>query len=152
MQPKTILHNRFKQFEFVHNVWSAHPEHGVTIEDVKKPEYWAHITSHVRAGDRIDVLAEDFSFHAVLVVESKTTKALNVRVLSYINLELPDDLKGAVDATDSVADDGVDEYSIEWVGGNEKHRIIRISDGEVIESGFITKKAAQSHIKAVTKK
>lgn len=76
-----ILQNRLRQAEFNRTVWAAQPEPGVTLDDMVKPEYWAHVSKSLKVGDRIEVVSADGAWFAELFVRSTSGVAANVAVL-----------------------------------------------------------------------
>lgn len=131
---------RMKEESFVRTVYVATPEHGVTVEDLEKPEFWAHVAEQFKPGDLIHVYPEDGTFWAELLVQTTSRAAAQVRVLR--NYEL-----AKVEALEDES-----EYEVKWAGPTAKFRVIRKSDGEVMKGGMEKDEAQtylRSHVKAM---
>lgn len=118
------------------------------FEDLLKPECWAHVAQLLRPGYRIEVLAEDGSYFAELLVVSAGRLWAKVAVLRKI------DLTEAVGEAPAQGADTV--MSIMWSGPHSKFRVIRqnASGGkDVMRDGFETREEASvwmaEHIKAL---
>lgn len=131
---------RMKEESFVRTIYVATPEHGVVLEDLERPEFWAHVAEQLKPGDLIHVYPEDGSFWAELLVQSTSRVAAKVFVLRKHELS-------AADLPEEDAD-----FEIKWAGPTAKFRVIRKSDGEVMKEGMGKDEAQaylQSHIKAM---
>ncbi|ARM83991.1 hypothetical protein [Marinobacter salarius] len=131
---------RMKEESFMRTIYVATPEHGVTVDDLKHPEFWAHVAPQFKPGDLVHVYPEDGSFWAELLVQSTSRAAAKVHVLREY----------ALAKVDEPEDDA--EFKLKFAGPHAKWRVERVSDGEVIKDGM-TKDGAQaylqSHIKAM---
>ena len=87
---KQLLQNRLKLAEYVRNVYGATPEPGITLDDMVRPEYWAHVARTLRPGDRIEVCPDDRSWFAELFVVSQSDTDVRVAVLRSTKIELPE--------------------------------------------------------------
>ncbi|MDX1742936.1 MAG: hypothetical protein R3186_05000 [Ruegeria sp.] len=117
---------------FYHN-----PKHGVTIQMVENPRYWTHVATKLKAGARIEVLAEDQSYWADLLVLSASRLEARVIVLDHVELN-------QVEAADEVAGDGLE---VAWRGPSAKWGVIRSVDREPLKDGFQSKDAALMWLK-----
>lgn len=91
---------------------------------------YVNVAEKINAGDEIRVLAEDFSFRALLVAGFADRANVRLHLLEFNQIEIPID------------DEGFEsEYEIK-LRGTEKFCIIRKEDGEVIQSGIPTKAKA----------
>jgi hypothetical protein len=129
---KAVLTGEFKLAEHARNVW--HVTAKVPFEDVLKPEYWVHVASNLRAFDEIIINADDGSFHAVLLVSYVQGKVIKLVPLLHKELNEPE--------ADAPLPEG---YAIKW-GGRAAWRVIRLSDGAVIQDGFASKELAQQYL------
>lgn len=134
---KKLTSSRFRGAEFKRNAWRASPANGETLEDVMKPEYWTHVAAQLRPLDRIEVVPEDMSFFAELLVTKCDRLFAKTVVITHV--PLTEEAKPA--AKPVPAGNGV-EYKVEWKGG-AKFCVIR-SDGEVISKGHAAKEDAQT--------
>ncbi len=135
---------RFEIAEFKRTIYLATPEAGVTLEQIQKPEFWAHVSHRLKAMDRLEVQPEDNSYFAELLVLSASRISANVKLLRHV------DLGGVVVEPDDAADCGME---VKWAGGVAKFRVIRKSDNVKVRDGFETKAAAtewmHEHAKAL---
>lgn len=122
--------NHLKQAEYQRTVYMASPPAGTTVEQMKRPDYWANTGHLFRPGDRIEVLPEDMAFFAEFIVRDAGRLYANVHVLR--NVEFDDEVK-PIEAGD---------YRVQWAGPAHKFRVMRTSDNSVIQTGFSTKGAA----------
>lgn len=113
------------------NVFVAAPAAGTKIEDMLKPEYWAHVCRMLHVSDRIEAVPEDGEWFAEFYVCDTGLNRASVVLLRKHNLhseELP------VIAAD---------YEVKWKGQSMKWTIIRISDKAVVKDGFSAKGDAE---------
>lgn len=127
---KALTESGFKLAEFQRNVYLASPAAGVTLDDMKKPDYWANLGHILRPGDRIEVLPEDFTFFAELIVRDAGQLFAMVETLRCVTFD------GEVAPVEAGA------YRVQWAGPAHKFRVVRTSDGAVIQTGFPNKGAA----------
>lgn len=113
---------------------------GVTYEDILRPEFWAHVASRINGPmDHIEVLAEDYTFHVVLMVMDKGTNWVKVVPISDVR-----DLSQA--APDEVTDGEESPYEVKFGGPKDRYRVLRKSDNSVIKSGFANKTEAEKYV------
>lgn len=122
------------------SVWVAAPPAGVTLEDVLKPEYWAHVARVLRPLAKICIFPEDGSWEAELRVRDAGDRWANVSLIRH----------QPWGAKSDIAADG--RFRIEWAGPHHKYRILRLADQTVMESGFTTKEAAYARLPELLKK
>lgn len=127
---KALTENHLKLAEYQRNVWLASPSAGTTVEDMKKPDYWANTGHTFRPGDRIEVMPEDMAFFAEFIVRDAGALFANVHALRVV--EFGDEVK-PVEAG---------EYRVQWAGPHDKFRVMRTSDNAIIQKGFASKSAA----------
>jgi hypothetical protein len=142
-----ISSSRFKAAEFKRTVYRATPERGTTLEQLQKPEYWAHVAANARDFDLIEVIPEDGEYFAQLVV----TKCDRINVWTALICFIPLQEAAAVVDADIQTDDGGD-YEFKWKGPKDKMAIIRKSDGVKVSDGHDNKVAAQAWLKDYLKK
>ena len=137
-----ILAGRFKQAEYVRNIWHASPAQGVKPDDLLKPEYWIHIRHLLKAGDRIEILCEAGEWYAEAIVldaaryGAKIAWTLAPVVLQQVEMdEIPA------------------EYIVMWSGPHTKWRVLRASDKAIVKENLETKAAGAawivSHLRAM---
>lgn len=140
--------SRFKSAELTRLIYSAVPEAGMPFEDLLKPECWAHVAQLLRPGYRVEVLAEDGSYFAELLVVSAGRLWAKVAVLRKVDLSAVDS-EPANAANDAAT-------SVMWSGPHSKFRVMRQNAGggkDVLRDGFETREEATAwmadHLKAL---
>lgn len=123
----SITQDRVKGAEFVRNIFSAIPEHGTPFEDILKPAYWSHVAAKFHPTDRIEVLAEDGSWFAELIVISAARNWASVSVLRFVEL-----------AEVVTPKPQADQFAVQWKGQKLLHCVIRQSDKVIIKDSFST--------------
>lgn len=118
------------------------PEFGVSLDDTLKPDYWTHVAKSLRVGHRIEMMAADGSWWAMLLVRAVGRHEAVVQALQHVELGEP----VSVEIADSA-------YEIKWRGPARKYGIVRKSDGEVIREDIPVKEQAvqwlQNHMKSM---
>jgi len=69
------------------NIWQVKPEIAVTVKDLLKPDYWAHVARRMRAGDRVEAVPDDRHYFAeffVLAASSNWAKLVLLREVTII--------------------------------------------------------------------
>jgi hypothetical protein len=112
--------------------YSHTPSAGEGIEDALKPEYWSHVASSLRVGNRIELLSEDGSWWAMLIVRAASKTDAVVQALQYVPLGAD-----AVDLGDA-------PYEVRWRGPKAKFGVVRKSDAEVMRDGFAVREHAEA--------
>lgn len=120
--------------EYVCQTYHHMPGAGATLEHVLEPGYWAHVAKTLRAGDHIEVLAEDGSWWAMLLVRYTGRTEVAVAVLFAQQFEEVE-IEGETDS----------EYLVKWAGPRAKFRVQRGT--EVIRDEFESKAAAENWLK-----
>jgi hypothetical protein len=114
---------------------AAVPE-GVTADDVQQPEFWAHVATKLRRMDMIEVLAEDESYYAELLVMDAGVGFAKVKMLRFVELEAAGESTEANSA-----------FKIEWKGIAKKYSVIRKSDSVTLRDGFTKKFDAETWVR-----
>ena len=127
-----ITEARFKPAEFTRNVFSVAPEADTGFEELLTPEYWCHVAPKMRAGDRIEAVAEDGAWFLELFVTSAGRNWATVALLRFVELS---EQTTPVDAESA--------FAIVWRGTTRMHTVTRKSDKQVIREGFPTAKNAR---------
>jgi hypothetical protein len=130
VKPRKLHPNRFKEASAVRNIWVVTPEDGMTMDDVVKGEFWAHIGDKLRPMDRIEVLPDNGSFFAELIVRSCGRQYANVQVLRHVEFDKAEDRSPS------------EQFEVQWKGPHHKHAVVRLSDKTVLQNGFDNKSAA----------
>lgn len=122
--------DRFKEAEYVRHVFRITADNATTLEDVLKPEYFVHVASKLHNTDIIEVIPENESWFATLIVRACSRIHAKCEVLNYKSF-------GAAAAP--VAEG---PFLIQHKGTKAKWSIIRRSDKELIKDGFASKEEA----------
>lgn len=137
-----ILAGRFKQAEYVRNVWHASPAQGVKPDALMDPAYWIHIRHLLKAGDRIEVLCEAGEWYAEAIVLDAARYGARIAWT-----------RDPVDLAPATPDDIPAEFAVLWSGPHTKWRVIRAADKSVVKDGLESKAAGTqwvvSHLKAM---
>ena len=129
---KPLASNKFKNAEFVRNVFAITPPPGVTIEDMLKREYWTHVANLLGPMARIEVLPRDGKFFAELIVTASGKNWANVCLRDYVVL----------DNFNAPADNSI--YTVKHLGGDSGWAVVRNSDKQVMGDGFDTSDEANA--------
>lgn len=112
---------------------------GHKFDDLLRSEYWAHIANRIQGPmDRIECLAEDYTFYAELMVMDKGTNWVKVVALSG-----PTDLSASAPSEKLEAE--ISPFEVTFAGPKARYRVIRKSDNEVIKEGFPTRGDAEKY-------
>lgn len=107
------------------------PEEGVTLADVIKSDYWTHVAPQLRIGHRIEIMAPDGAWWAMLLVRAVGRHEAVVQALQHVVLGQAAEVSPA-DVP----------YEIKWRGPARQFGVIRKSDGEVIKDQFAVREHA----------
>lgn len=117
------------QADEVRNFWCVTPPAGTDPKSLENPASWVNLARFLKARDRIEAMPEDGAWTAEYVVLHKSPIGATVFCLNHWDLE------GA-----NVAD--ASDFEVKWGGPAVKFRVLRVSDGEVLKSGFDDKEVA----------
>lgn len=136
------LHERFFFLESAGQkvrVWVAAPPVGVVLDDMLRPEFWAHVARKLEPLAQILVFPEDGTWEAELRVRDTAKLAARVSVIRHTKWPDPAGLGSG------------ERYEIEYRGPAHRYCIRRKSDNEIVEVGFATKEAAAARIPELLK-
>lgn len=136
--------DRIKPAEFARNVFAMTVPQGVTFEDVKKPEFYAHIAAKLHPTDHIEVTDDEGTFFAELFVVACARNWAKVSVLRFHELE-----ESRPEADKEVGEAFAEElkkYKVDWTQ-NSKARVIRLTDKQVLSEQHASKAAAEKWLK-----
>lgn len=136
-----LASNRLHEARTRRNIWTVTPEHGTPFEEILKDGYWAHVSVKMRPGDRVEVLAEDGSYFAELLVQDAGRLYAKVYPLRHVKLE-------AVEVTEGGP--MMEGYEVKWQGPILKWCVLRGKDR--LKDGMDKHSAVQwmqNHAKAV---
>lgn len=131
MAPKTLSPADIHVMERVRLDYRVFVEADVTLEDIKRPEFWTHVVrSHLDQKGSILPLIE--------VVWKDRSKVVDLYVASCAESAALVVIKSITDIHngDRVVNIDNQEYEIKWSGPKTKWRVYRKSDGELLGSGL----------------
>ena len=136
-QPKRspmITAARMRLSEYERQDWVANIEYGWTVEDIKRPEFWANMAMFMKPYDHIEARSEDGSWIAYLIVTGTDRTWARVCVDRIVNLTTKD-------VSTSQAALGP-KHRVEWKGPQHKFAVIRLADDAMIKREFQEKDQA----------
>lgn len=124
-----ILDSQLIKDDFARNLWVAKPDRSISKDDMLKPTFWAHVVKNkLRRGDRIEVLAEDGTWFAELIVRAINGVEVVMGELRHVRF-------------DGVSTRSAADYDTKWVSPAIGYRVTRTSDGVVVKEGLMSKEA-----------
>jgi hypothetical protein len=124
---------RWSEAQFTQARHAVRPEANTRYADLLDPAYWAHLAPKILANDVIEVRPAEGGYYAELYVWAKGPNWLQVSELRKI--ERPQH---------SARASGSKAFSIDFVDGPAKHRVIRTSDQQVVAQHFDSPEAANA--------
>jgi hypothetical protein len=124
-----------KDATFERNCWQIAVDPGTALADVLKPDFWAHVGRSLKPCDHIEVIAEDFSWFAELIVLEADRTWAKVAALRFVELQ-----GQSVQTPDA-------EYEITFKGPDKKHCVVRKSDKKIMVQGIALKVDAETWIR-----
>ena len=137
---RKITEARFKPRDFATKDFVIMPETGTTIEDIMRPEYFCHVAKQLAIGNKIEVIADDMSFYARLLVVGVTNLSAKVFVLEYHDL---------ADAEKSASVPGLvtsEDYEIVFRGVHSKWSVVQKDGGKVLFEGLDDRRSAEREL------
>lgn len=137
-KPRAVIlqPSRMRESEYERTDYCATAELGTRLQDILKPEYWAHCAAQFKPYDHIEVRVDDGSWIAfLLVLQSERNWAKVFLISSH-------DLTGV-----DVKEVAPEEYLIEWKGPQHKWSVIRNADKEMVKTKCADKDEAQTWLK-----
>jgi len=131
-----LMQDKLNQAEYVRSVFAVTLPYGTPFDDIKNPAFWAHTAAKLHPTDRIEIMDEEGTYFAEVMVSSCARNWAKVSVLRFHELaeSLPEGRSSAVDTLK----DKMAEYEVDWTQ-NTKARVVRKSDREVIKENFASK-------------
>lgn len=130
MPEAKLLPSQMKEAAYHRTHFSAAPAGGTTLEDISNNDFWTHVARKLRPGTLIEVLPEDMSFFATLLVTWVGQNIVRVKVLSYVNIRDED-----------VSEDEESPHKVSWRNG-KNWCVLRHKDGAIIKENLPSKKDA----------
>lgn len=120
-----------KEAEYVRHVFRATVPNDTTINDVLKPDFWAHVAAKLHNTDIIEVCPEDESWFAQLIVRSASRLHAKCAVLRHQSFN-----------ADKKTAEPEGPFSIKHNGPKAKWCVIRRVDKALVKEGFASKEEA----------
>ncbi len=153
--PNQTLPKNLTRSEFANTTYRQIVHRGVEPKDVVDPDFWQHVTGQMgrqqtgklRVYDKIEVIAEDFSFYMELLVIATDVRGtwaqtMALRCVTPSSVAVPGVEAAPVREPTSDGPDS-DGYRVEFAGPH-KFRIVRGND--VLETHLPTKAAAYAKL------
>lgn len=138
-----ILAAQMKQSEFHRTCWSVTPDAGAKLEEVLAPHYWAHVNKMLRVRDHIEVMPNDQSWYAELIVRSVGPAGPVLAILNHVEFTVKEAPK--VKKAEKVEAESDGPYVVKF-GGADKWRVIRKVDNEVMSKGHANREEAEAWV------
>lgn len=134
---KALNRTQLKQASYARNEFHVTTGAGSTIDELLNPLVWAHVANQMKKFDLVEVVCEDGSYYAELLVTKAKGPEIALAILRHVNLAETDT---------SSADLG--DYEVKF-RGKAKWSIVRKNDKVVIKDGFDSKDAAAAELEKV---
>jgi hypothetical protein len=131
-----LMQDKLNQAEYVRSVFAVTLPYGTPFDDIKNPAFWAHTAAKLHPTDRIEVVDEEGTYFAEVMVISCARNWAKVSILRFH--ELSESIPNAKDDASADIQDKLGEYTVDWTQ-NTRARVIRKSDREVIKENFASK-------------
>lgn len=136
--PSALRPNCLKYAEHVRQVHHAEPAYDDTKEDLLRREYWVHFAPKLRPGDKLEMLWQGGTQYAEAIVIDADKHGASIDFVI-------DPLKLQASVIES------ENFEVKWSGPHSKWRVVRISDGEVMQDRFESESAGQRFIATTLK-
>lgn len=136
---RPIEMTRVAEAEFKRTTWVMTAFEATDPKDLLKPEYWAHVSSKMRAWDRVEVRADDGTWYAEYLVLEAGRNWARMFLLEAYHLTTADVAQTQADA--------MSPYEVAHRGPHRMWSVIRKIDREVIHDGEQTMDGAVSWLR-----
>lgn len=130
-----LLRSKMMVASHARTVHVAYIEYGATKEKLLEPDFWKHVSTSLRIGDRIELYCEAGTFYGEAIVLNTGVSAALIKILNWHELTGYDDREPAQDPLR-------DQYIVKWGNPTTQWRIIRTADNEVVKEHLPTKEVA----------
>lgn len=127
-----VFDKHLKLAESERKDWVCNVPFGITLEDALAPEFWSHVAYRLSPYDHVELRAEDGTWIAKALVTGCDRTWARVHLMHEYRLT----------TGDVSMSQAIERYALKWCGPGGKWGFKRLSDGEVIKSGFQTKDEA----------
>ncbi len=136
MATSTLSPSKLQAAGHYRQTWEVVADAGTTLEDLLRPSFWLHVAAKLRRMSVINVLSEDETWFAELIVLASGIGFAKVKMLRFV--EFYEAEEAATEETAAFTTE------VKWSGPHAKHRVIRKEDGTVLKEGFANKVDAES--------
>lgn len=112
---------------------------GTIVEQVCEPEFWANVTKKMTRGDKIEVMPNDMTWRAMLIVRAVGRLEAVVQVLQY-------DVLGAAGDVDNDS-----PYIVKFVNTDRKWGVFMRAGGALVRDEFQVREHADRYVVNHTK-
>lgn len=131
----SLIPTHFALAEFKRSQHHALIPTGIKLEELAKPEFWAHVAALVKPFDRIEVRADDGSFWAELLVTKVDKASVSTRPIQFV------DLRPAPSKIEAPAASFVTKFR-----GPRKWSVLRVVDQAVLAEDLATEDDANTKL------
>lgn len=124
----TLAPNRLQAGEHFRTRYTAVVDAEANLKTILEPEYWVHVARKLRVMDTIDILCDNETWFAELIVTSVGTGFAKVQLLREVKFK-------NVDGPEVLSSN----FTVKWSGPKLKWAVIRNSDKERVKEGFAAK-------------
>jgi len=155
MSARPLLPTRIKLADYVRQHWRSTPDGGITLEQVMEPSFFGHIAKKIALLDIIEVIPQDNSYFAELLVTGKTEDRITVTLLRHVTLThqtksqtkrvqaQTNKPESAPPATERFSEE---ELEVKYRGAIAKHTVWVKDTRQVIREGFDTSDEAKDFL------
>lgn len=139
-----INQSKFTNAVYAQKTYIATPGYGVTLEQLMDESYWGNVARELKAGYMIEVLPEGLTYYArLLVVHADPTRAI-VKLLQFNDFMADSQApkQNEIPNETAIGSKFKAERNGAWF------RILRLSDKEVMKTGFRTMTDAEEWAEA----
>lgn len=111
--PATALAKTRRGADHARSYYHIEVDPDVTLDDLKRPNFWAYHVAQFRPGDLVDVVSRDFSLDAQLRVVGSETGLVYMRVLRVFEGEKKT-ARTEKDVEDDNLPDLPENYKVQW--------------------------------------
>lgn len=128
--------NRMALAEQWRQDWVINVEEGTTVDDIQKPDYWAHSAAHFQQFDRIEARMETGEWVAELIVKEVGRNWAAVHLITVHDLAASTDAPAASTM-----------HKVMWRGAQHKWCVKRLADNEILQANMATSADADAWLR-----
>jgi len=129
----------FGRRAFVHT-----PADGVSVEDMLEPGYWAAVAGKLGFGDRLEVLPQNGSYHAELVVLDVGKTWAKMGLVHSVLFNKKANTRQVANPVETPVEESAGGTYVKWSSPHTKFRVHDAKTREVLKDGFVTADAAKA--------